>query len=124
MSSPPELRLYIDGQWTAGASGKSLDIHNPATGERLNTLALGDAAQIKQAADAAARAFTTWRDTAPLDRTKILTRAAQLVRDAGERLARRTTLEMGMRLSEATILVERAADILDWDANEGRRLYG
>jgi succinate-semialdehyde dehydrogenase/glutarate-semialdehyde dehydrogenase len=124
MSSLPELRLYIDGHWTAGASGKSLDIHNPATGERLNRLALGDAAQIKQAADAAARAFTTWRDTAPLDRTKILTRAAQLIRDHSERLARLTTLEMGMRLPEATILVERAADILDWDANEGRRLYG
>lgn len=120
----PELKLFIDGRWIAGASGNSLDVFNPATGERLNQLPLASTADVDRAISAAATAFETWRDTAPLERTKLITAAARIVRERCDELAGLTTLEMGMRFADAKVLVMRAADILDWDANEGRRLYG
>jgi len=122
--SLPDLGLYINGRWTSGTSGKTVDVFNPATGQLLNKLPLASAADLDAAIVAASAAFETWRDTAPLERTKMLTHAARLIRERSNELAGLTTLEMGMRFPEALVLVMRAADVLEWDANEGRRLYG
>ena len=122
--SLPELQLYIDGEWVRGGSGQSLDVVNPATGEVINQLPLASRDDVARAIAAASRAFETWRDTAPADRARLLIRVAGLMRDRSDELAALTTLEMGMRRQDATALVLRAADILEWEANEGRRLYG
>ena len=122
--SLPELKLYIDGEWLRGGSGQALDVVNPATGEVINQLPLASRDDVARAIAAASRAFETWRDTAPADRARLLIRVAGLIRDRSAELAALTTLEMGMRRQDATALVLRAADILEWEANEGRRLYG
>lgn len=120
----PELKLYIDGAWVRGGSGQKMDVVNPATGAVINQLPLASRDDLARAVTAAARAFETWRDTAPADRARLLIRVAGLIRDRSAELAALTTLEMGMRFQDATVLVQRAADILEWEANEGRRLYG
>ena len=124
VSAMPALNLYIDGQWCPGSSGNTLDVFNPATGELLNRVDLATKADLDRAIAAARTAFKSWRDTSPISRTKILTKAADLIRAKSEELAKLTTLEMGMRFADALVLILRAADVLEWDANEGRRLYG
>lgn len=120
----PELKLYIDGEWTAGGSGRHIDVTNPATGEVLGALPLASTDDIDRALRAASAALPAWRDTPSGERTRLVMAGAALVREHSEDLARLTTLELGMRYKDALVLVLRAADILDWDANEGRRLYG
>lgn len=120
----PALDLYIDGTWAPGSSGRVLDVLNPATEELLGQLPLASKDDLDRALASAAAAFPAWRDAAPARRTSILVRAAALVRANSQELARLTTLELGMRFADALVLVERAADVLEWDANEGRRLYG
>jgi phenylacetaldehyde dehydrogenase len=59
-------QLFIDGQWTAAASGKTFDTPNPATGETLARIAEGDAEDIDRAVRAARRAFDgPWRWPSP-----------------------------------------------------------
>ena len=120
----PDLELYIDGAWCGGSSGQVRNIVNPATEEEIGQLPLAALVDLDRAVTAAAREFPAWRDRAPAERTGILVRAAGLVRENRERLAALTTVEIGMRRADALILVDRAAEVLDWDANEGRRLYG
>ena len=120
----PELKLYINGQWVSGSSGRRIEVRNPATGDVLGALALASSNDIDSALSAASKALPGWRSTAPGERTRLIMKGADLVRLHSEELARLTTLELGMRLKDALVLVLRAADILDWDANEGRRLYG
>jgi acyl-CoA reductase-like NAD-dependent aldehyde dehydrogenase len=50
-------KLFIDGQWTDAASGKTFETPNPATGETLANVAEGDAEDINRAVSAARKAF-------------------------------------------------------------------
>lgn len=123
-STLPAMEQYIDGTWRLGRSDASLEIVDPATERRIGTLQYASDEDVELALGAAARHFGAWRDTFPAVRTGILVEAAQLVRRNAAYLAELTTLELGMRVTDARVLVERAADVLEWDANEGRRLYG
>ena len=124
MSDYPDTQLYIDGQWRAGSSGRSLPVRNPATGEVLAQLACADLDDIAQAADAAQRGFEVWRRTSAFERYKAMRKAAQLLRDRVEAVARLMTMEQGKPLAEARLEVMAGADTIDWFAEEGRRAYG
>lgn len=120
----PPAELYIDGVWVVGTSGRSYDVVNPADDCLLGRLPLAGTDDLDRAISAANRAFPAWRNTAPAIRTAILVRAGRLIRRDAGALARLTTLELGLPLRDALALVTRAAEVLEWDANEGRRLYG
>ena len=124
MSDYPDTQLYIDGQWRAGSSGRSLPVRNPATGEVLAQLACADLDDIAQAADAAERGFEVWRRTSAFERYKTMRKAAQLLRDRVDAVARLMTMEQGKPLAEARLEVMAGADTIDWFAEEGRRAYG
>ncbi len=121
MSDYPDTQLYIDGQWRAGSSGRSLPVRNPATGEVLAQLACADLDDLAQAADAAERGFEVWRRTSAFERYKTMRKAAQLLRDRADAVARLMTLEQGKPLAEARLEVMAGADTIDWFAEEGRR---
>ena len=76
------------------------------------------------ALEAAQRAWPVWRALGPQQRGKILRKAADLLRERGEAIARLATLEEGKALAEARMELNAAADIFDWYAEEGRRAYG
>ncbi len=120
----PPAELYIDGVWAVGTSGRIHDVVNPADDSLLGRLPLASADDLDRAIRAANKAFRGWRNEAPAARTAILLRAAGLIRRDAARLARLTTCELGMHIRDALALVTRAAEVLEWDANEGRRLYG
>lgn len=124
MTDYSDIELFIGGHWAKGADGKFRDIVNPSTGAVIGQLPLASEADVSRALEAARSGFATWRDVDPRERTGILLRAAELIRKNSDVLGRLTTLEEGMRLNDAVALAVRGADILEWEANEGRRVYG
>jgi succinate-semialdehyde dehydrogenase/glutarate-semialdehyde dehydrogenase len=120
----PEIKLYIDGEWSDGAAGRGDDIINPATEEVLGRVPFAEASDIDAAIAAAAAAFPKWRDAGPDFRSGILLRAAGLLHQRAAGIGRVMTLEEGKSLAEATGEVHRAATLLQWDCEEGRRAYG
>lgn len=120
----PDLSLLVAGQWRSGEGRDVLPVVDPATKTVVGELPVATAADLDEALDGAARAFLTWRETPAFERYGILRRAAALLRERAEEIGRVTTVEQGKPVAEATGEVFGAADILDWFAEEGRRVYG
>ncbi len=76
------------------------------------------------ALEAAVSAQASWAHSAPRDRSRILRRAAEALRDESEQMARLLTAEMGKPLAESRAEVEFAADYLEWFAEEAVRIGG
>ena len=120
----PRLSLLVGGGWKDGEGREARPVINPATGSAVAELPLATPADLDEACEAAARAFPTWRETPAFDRYGVLRRAAELLRERAAQIGRLTTIEQGKPVAEATGEVHGAADILDWFAEEGRRVYG
>lgn len=120
----PALQLFIDGHWIDAGSRHLEDVLNPATGDVLSQVPHATADDINAAAEAAGRTFTSWRALPAYERAKILRKAADLMRERCEQIAVAMVLEQGKPLLEARMEVMAAADIFDWTADEGRRIYG
>ncbi|MCF2134565.1 MULTISPECIES: NAD-dependent succinate-semialdehyde dehydrogenase [Mycetohabitans] len=123
-SSYTDTRLLIDGQWCDAASGKTLDVVNPATGQVIGRVAHAGIADLDRALAAAQRGFDTWHKVPAHERAATMRKAAALVRERAEGIARLMTQEQGKPFAEARIEVLSAADIIEWFADEGRRVYG
>jgi len=119
-----ELKLYIDGQWLDGQGRKGEDVINPATGKVLGRLPHAGKADLNHALAAAGEAFAGWKATSAYERSKILRKAAELLRERHEHVAKVQTQEQGKIYAESRIEVLTSADIIDWYAEEGRRAYG
>lgn len=116
--------LYIDGEFLTGEGRQTQEIINPATHEVLGHLPLARQADLDRALNAAARAFETWRDSSPMQRSEILRKVAQLSRERAQDIGRGMTLDQGKPLAEAVGEVISCADHADWHAEECRRIYG
>ena len=119
-----DLALYIDGQWLSGAGRKSEDVVNPASGKVLAQLPHASRADLDAALAAAEKGFALWKATSAYDRAKIMRKAADLLRERADHVARVQTQEQGKVFPESRIEVLTSADIIDWYAEEGRRAYG
>ncbi|BAS26940.1 aldehyde dehydrogenase family protein [Limnochorda pilosa] len=117
-------RNYIDGRWVEAASGARTEDRNPATGEVLGQVVKGGAREAEEAVAAARRAFDRWRLYPAPRRAEILFRAAQMMVERKEELARMMTREMGKVLAEARGDVQEGIDMTYFMAGEGRRLAG
>ena len=120
----PNVSLLIDGQWLPAASGRTLPVVNPASDETIGTVAHAERADLDHALDAADRGFRVWRKVSAYDRSKLMRKAADLLRQRADAIAPLMTLEQGKPLPEAKGEVLAAADVIDWFAEEGRRTYG
>lgn len=119
-----DVSLFIDGEWTAGTSGKSEPILNPATGKALARLAHAGTADLDRALAAADKGFRQWRAVSAFERYKVLRKAANLMRERADEIAQLMTLEQGKPLAEARMEALSAGDLIDWFAEEARRTYG
>jgi succinate-semialdehyde dehydrogenase/glutarate-semialdehyde dehydrogenase len=122
-TSYANLELYIDGKWTPG-NGRGEDVINPATEKPLGRLPHASAAELDQALEAAKKGFAVWRATSAYDRAKIMRKAADLMRERHDTIAKVMVQEQGKVYPEARAEVVTSADIIDWYAEEGRRAYG
>ncbi len=120
----PDVQLFIDGQWQAGQDGRIQAVIDPATGQQLGTVAHAGIVDLDAALAAAERGFAVWRNTSAYDRYKMMQKAAQLLRERADAIARIMTQEQGKPLAEARAEVLSGADVIDWLAEEGRRSYG
>ena len=120
----PKVQLLIDGQWCDAASGRTLPVVNPATGETIGTVAHAEKADLDRALEAAARGFQAWRKVGAFDRYKVMRKAADLLRARADAIATMLTMEQGKPLAEAKMEVLAGADVIDWFAEEARRAYG
>jgi len=98
----------------AGAAGKTLALLNPATEAEIATLAHAGQADLEQAAAPRSAAFRAWRDVAAFERSKIMRKAAELLRSYADAIARLLTQEEGKTLVEAKGEVMAGANIIDW----------
>ena len=119
-----DLALHIGGEWLNGSGRKGEDVVNPASGKTLARLPHAGADDLDRALEAAAKGFAVWRATPAYDRAKILRKAANLVRERADTIARIMTQEQGKVLAESRAEVLVTADIIEWFAEEGRRAYG
>ena len=119
-----DVLLHIGGTWRAAQSGKTLDIVNPATEEVIGKLAHAGIADLDEALDWAAKGFAVWSKMSAYERSKILRKAGDLLRERIESIAQRMTIEQGKPLGESKAELQGSADVIDWFAEEGRRAYG
>ena len=124
MSTYPDTRLLIAGQWCDAADGKTLPVRNPATGDTIGRVAHAGIADLDRALAAAKQGFDTWRFTPAHLRAQIMRKAAALLRERADTIATHLTQEQGKPLPEAKGEALAAADVIEWFADEGLRVYG
>lgn len=123
-ASYPNTQLLIANEWVDAVSGKTLDVINPATGQPIGKVAHAGKEDLDRALAAAQKGFEAWRFTPAHERAALMRKAAGLVRERADEIAPLLTQEQGKPLAEARIETLAAADIIEWFADEGRRVYG
>lgn len=116
--------LLIDGKWIPAASGERFDITNPANGEQVAEVAKGGREETIAALEAAQRAFPAWRDTSAKQRADLLHKAAAIFRERIDDIAILLTREHGKAIQDSIKELIFSADVIDYYAGEGRRVFG
>ena len=117
-------QLFIGGEWVDSTSGRAIDVHDPATGRVLVSIADASVADAAKAMDSAADTQASWAATAPRVRGEILRRAFDLLQTRADEFALLMTLEMGKPLAEARGEVTYGGEFLRWFSEEAVRISG
>src|SRR5262245_26401570 len=117
---------FINGAFAPAASGKTLPVENPATGEVIAKIPASDAADIEAAVKAARASFERgdWSRADPSQRSRVLWALASTIRANAEALAHVETLDCGKPIAEARLDIVGAADILEYYAGLATKIYG
>ncbi|NOX54463.1 MAG: aldehyde dehydrogenase family protein, partial [Planctomycetes bacterium] len=116
------MDMFLCGEWS-GAK-ETIEVKNPYDGSVVDTVPKATPEDVDRALSGLVEGAKVMRRTAAYDRSQMLRRAAQLMRDRQDELARTISAEEGKILAEARVEVARAADIVDLSADEARRLTG
>jgi succinate-semialdehyde dehydrogenase / glutarate-semialdehyde dehydrogenase len=115
---------FVGGTWVDAASGETMDVINPATGETIAEVPRMGVAETRRAIALAEKALPKWRSLLAKDRARILRRWADLMLENEEGLARLLTREQGKPLAESRTEIAYAASFYEWFGEEGKRVYG
>jgi len=110
MATPERLKNYINGTWCDATAESWVDVQDPATAEILALAPLSQAVDVANAAQAAAAAFTNWRQVPATQRIQYLFRLKAGLEAHFEELARSITMENGKVLEEARGELRRAIE--------------
>ncbi|MDR2279340.1 MAG: aldehyde dehydrogenase family protein, partial [Gordonia sp. (in: high G+C Gram-positive bacteria)] len=116
--------IWINGTPRPSSSGTVFDVLNPASGDKLASVADGTTKDARDAIAASSAVAEEWADTAPRVRSDILRRAYDLVIERRAQFAALITLEMGKPLSESLGEVAYGAEFLRWFSEEAVRING
>ncbi|KIX07861.1 uncharacterized protein Z518_02515 [Rhinocladiella mackenziei CBS 650.93] len=119
-----QTKGYINEEWVDAASGKTFDVHDPATLDKIATLPEMGAADTDKAINAAHAAFQSYKKTSARQRARWLRKWNDLCLEHADDLALILTLENGKTLVEAKGEVIYAASFLEWFAGEAERIHG
>lgn len=122
---PERYKNLVAGEWVDSRTGETIEDLNPAdTNEVVAVFPSMTADDAGRAVEAAAEAFPGWKAMTPVARGAILQRAAELIRERVETIARDLTREMGKTLKEARGEVTRASYFFDYYGAYGRLPIG
>jgi succinate-semialdehyde dehydrogenase/glutarate-semialdehyde dehydrogenase len=126
LKDPALLRdkCYVGGEWIAAASGQTMPVVNPATGETIASVPSLSAEETRRAIEAARDAQPAWAAMTAKERAAILRKLFDLMLANQDDLALIMTSEQGKPLAEAKGEVAYAAAFIEWFAEEGKRIYG
>jgi betaine-aldehyde dehydrogenase len=112
-----EQQLYIDGGYVSATSGKTFETINPASGEVLATVQAAGREDVDRAVKSAQKGQKIWAAMSAMERSRILRKAVDILRDRNDELARLETLDTGKPLSEtAAVDIVTGADVLEYYA--------
>lgn len=123
LNSVPDA-LFIGGEWVPATGGGTLDVHDPATGKVIRTIADATADDAQKAMDAAAQAQESWAAVPARERSNILRRAFDALMERADDFALLMTLEMGKPLAESMGEVKYGGEFLRWFSEEAVRIQG
>src|SRR6266481_2237495 len=116
--------MIIESERTKAASGKTYEVRNPATGEVVDEVPAGGAADVDKAAKAAAKAFGSWSKLAPAKRAEILHKAARHMLGKVDEIAPILTREQGKTLLESRLEAQRFGENIAWFADLADKIHG
>ncbi|MER2534480.1 MAG: NAD-dependent succinate-semialdehyde dehydrogenase [Rhizobiaceae bacterium] len=120
----PDVRLLIGNRWVDATGAETYPVVDPASERVIGNTAKAGEADLELAVASAVSGYAIWKNVSAYDRSRIMRKAADLVRQRAPAIARLMTMEQGKPLAEAAAEVNVAADTIDWFAEEGRRTYG
>jgi phenylacetaldehyde dehydrogenase len=111
-----KIFLHIDGRGVPAGDGGTFTVANPATGEELYTVSHATAGDVDEAIRAGRRAFDDgrWRDVPARERARVLNRAAALLAERIDELARLETVQIGRTLREMRAQLRRLPEWLEY----------
>ncbi|MHA4869927.1 NAD-dependent succinate-semialdehyde dehydrogenase [Duganella sp. PWIR1] len=119
-----DLQLYIAGEWLGVEGRQAEEVLNPASGGVIGYLPHATPADLDLALISSQEAFVHWSAMSAIDRSQILRKAAELLRQRQKQIAANMSLEQGKPLAESMLEVIISAEVFEWAAEEGRRAYG
>ncbi|TNL50370.1 NAD-dependent succinate-semialdehyde dehydrogenase [Acinetobacter bereziniae] len=117
-------QAFVAGQWRDADNLQRTDIYNPATQEIIGTVPNMGKTEAERAIQAAANAWSAWKNKTAKDRSIILKRWFELMVEQADELAFILTSEQGKPLAEARGEILYAASFVEWFAEEAKRVYG
>ena len=118
------VNLFIGGSWRPASNGQAVDIINPATEERIGRLSMASPTDLEAALVAAYEGFKVWREVPVMQRTRLIMRVAQLMRERIDALSRELTLEEGKTLGQSKWEILATADYFDDLALAANQIVG
>jgi succinate-semialdehyde dehydrogenase/glutarate-semialdehyde dehydrogenase len=115
---------FINGKWQKSENNETYDVINPATEEIIGKASKAGKGDVEKALKAAEQGLKVWRNTTPWQRSYIIRKIADRIREKQDILAKWMTLEVGKPLAEGVGEAGGAADIFEWNAEETKRIYG
>lgn len=116
--------LLIGGEWRSSADGATFAVTNPATGQTVADVSRATVEDARAALEAAQKAFPIWSGMAARERARLMHRAMDIFRANLDETARLLTLEHGKPLNDSLKECRYSADVIDFYAEEGRRIEG
>ena len=115
---------FIDGKWQKSTSGETYDVINPATEEIIGKASKANSEDVQKALKSAEKGLKIWRNTSPWERSKIIRKISELMKQRVNVLSKWLTLEVGKPLMEGPCEIGGAADIFEWNSEETKRIFG
>ena len=108
------IEHWINGTHEPSSSNRYGDIYNPATGQVIAKLPMGNSGDLDKAVNAAELAFKSWSKTSITRRSQVLFKYKELLESNREELTRLITLEHGKVLSDAAGSLQRGIEVVDF----------
>jgi 1-pyrroline dehydrogenase len=117
-------QIFVGGEWGDAASGETMEVLNPATGEVIGAVPRCEAEDVDRAVEAAQAALPEWRESTPAERSELVLKLATVLEENAEELAQIESVNVGKPLSYARDEMPVCVDNLRFFAGAARMLEG